>query len=331
MLSLIAISSLALAALQAQQAPASGMGVAPPPASGFSLGTPWRAGPSLYEARAGLAAAAHDGRIYAAGGAGLVDPRADFEIYDPEVGRWLDRAALPVGLERFAMASLDGRIYVAGGFSAESGAESIARMWSYDPGANVWQGEPDMPGAKSAFSLLAVNGALYAVGGEDGVAGVFVYDPGTLQWRAAAAPDTVNRRGAAAVVLDGAIWMIGGVRDGVSSAEVDIYDVELDEWREGPPLPEARAGHAAAVLGGHIHVFGGRSADMQRTVRDHFKISPGDEAWRAATPLPSARTEAAAAALDGEVWLIGGGAGAGFFAPFTAVDTVDVIRPSGEG
>ncbi len=302
-----------------------------PMASGLNLGTPWRTGPSLYEPRAGLAATIHDGRIYTAGGAGLVDPHDNFEEYDPEFGRWMDRAALPVGLERFSMASLNDRIYVAGGFSAESGSEPIASVWSFDPDANVWQGEPDMPGAKSAFSLLAVGDTLFAVGGEGGVPGIFVYDPETLEWSTAPAPERVNRRGAAAVVVNDEIWLIGGVRERASTAQVDIFDVESQTWREGPSLPEPRAGHAAAVLNGQIHVFGGRSSDMQRTVRDHFILSEATLVWTTGPDLPTARTEAAAAALSGEVWLIGGGAGAGFFAPFTAVDSVDVIRPAGEG
>ncbi len=302
-----------------------------PVASGLTLGTPWRSGPSLYEPRAGPAAAVHNGRIYAAGGAGLVDPHDNFEEYDPEFGRWLDRAALPVGLERFAMASLGGRIYVAGGFSADSGSEPIAEVWSFDLDTNIWQSEPEMPGPKSAFSLLAVGDALYAVGGEGGVPGVFVYDPETLEWATIEAPERINRRGAAAVVLEAEIWLIGGVRDRTSTAEVDIFDVDAQSWREGPALPQPRAGHAAAVLNGQIHVFGGRSADMQRTVRDHFRLDPAGGGWVRGPALPVARTEAAAAALSGEVWLIGGGAGAGFFAPFTAVDTVDVIRPAGEG
>ena len=139
------------------------------------------------------------------------------------------------------------------------------------------------------------------------------------------------RRGAAAVVVGQEIWLIGGISARTSSAAVDIYDVSTSTWREGPALPEPRAGHAAAVLDGRIHVFGGRSADMQRTVRDHFQLDPATLEWTEGPELPVARTEAAAAALGNEVWLIGGGAGAGFFAPFTAVDTVDVIRPTGEG
>ena len=298
---------------------------------GLAFHSPWRAGPALSHARAGLAAAALDGKIYAAGGAGLVDPRDDFEVYDPATGRWSPRPALPEGLERFAMAEVAGRLYVAGGYSADSGAEPVAAVWSYDPGANLWRSEPEMPGAKASFSMLAHDGRLYAFGGEDGAPGLFVHDPETLEWSALPAPPAIDRRGAAALAVDGAFWLIGGARGGQATARVDIYDPEAREWRVGPDLPEARAGHAAAVLDGAIHVFGGRSADMRRTVQAHWVLEPGSDRWADAPPMPGPRTEAAAATLDGEVWLIGGGAGAGFFAPFTAVDTVDVLQaPAGD-
>lgn len=300
-----------------------------PPAaamSGLTFHTPWRAGPALSHARAGLAAATLDERIYAAGGAGLVDPRDDFEVYDPATGRWSPRPALPEGLERFAMAQVGGRLYVAGGYSADSGSEPIAAVWSYDPEANLWRSEPEMPGAKASFSMLAHDGKLYAFGGEDGAPGLFVHDPETLEWSALPAPPAINRRGAAAVVVDGAFWLIGGARAGQASARVDIYEPEAGAWRVGPDLPEARAGHAAAVLDGAIHVFGGRSADMRRTVQVHWVLQAGSDLWVEGPAMPGPRTEAAAATLAGEVWLIGGGAGAGFFAPFTAVDTVDVLQ-----
>ena len=135
------------------------------PASGLTLNTPWRAGPALASARSGLSAAVLEGRIYAAGGSGLVDPRDDFEVFDPEFGIWSPRPALPEGLERFAMAQAGGRVYVAGGYSADSGPSPVASVWSYDPQANVWQSEPDMPGPKASFSMLAHGGKLYSLGG----------------------------------------------------------------------------------------------------------------------------------------------------------------------
>lgn len=295
-------------------------------ASGLTFHTPWRGGPALSHARAGLAAAALEGKIYAAGGAGLVDPRDDFDVYDPATGRWSPRPALPAGLERFAMAASGGRLYVAGGYSAESGSEPVAAVWSYDPQANLWRSEPEMPGAKASFSMLSHDGRLYAFGGEDGSPGLFVHDPETLEWSALPAPEAINRRGAAAAALGGEFWFIGGAKDGTATARVDIYDPVVGQWRRGPDLPEPRAGHAAAALEDAIHVFGGRSADMRRTVATHWVLEAGSQAWREDAEMPAPRTEAAAAALDGEVWLIGGGAGAGFFAPFTAVDSVDVLQ-----
>ncbi|WP_158272157.1 Kelch repeat-containing protein [Marinicauda salina] len=301
-----------------------------PGSEGLTMSGPWRTGPALDMPRAGLSAATLDGRIFAAGGAGVVDPQDDFEAYEPDVNRWRPLSPMPVGLERFGMAAADGRLWVAGGYSAESGAEPIAEMWSYDPASDVWEAEPPLPGSKAAFSLLAADGRLFAVGGEDGAPGVFVFDLESRTWSAIAAPRETNRRGAGALVFDGALWLIGGASDGVATARVDIFDPEARAWRRGPDLPAPRAGHAAAAADGAIHVFGGRSSDMRRTLSDHLVLADDGSGWTEAPGLPVPRTEAAAATLDGEVFLIGGGAGAGFFAPFTAVDSVDIFSTGGE-
>jgi len=295
--------------------------------SGLSLSGPWRIGPRLSEARAGLAVAALDGRIYAAGGAGLVDPRDDLEVYDPDAGIWRTLKPLPVGLERFSMTSAEGRLYVAGGYSGEEGAQPSDQVWSYDPEMDLWQGETALPGAKASFAMVALDDALYALGGEDGAPGLFVFDLNTREWNAAEAPETINRRGVAATVIGTEIWLIGGVRDGEASARVDVYDTVEQRWREGPSLPQPRAGHAAAVVEGVIHIFGGRSADMRQTLSSHLSFSPQSGVWVQEPDMPAARTEAGAASLADEVWLVGGGAGAGFFAPFTAVDAVDIFAP----
>jgi N-acetylneuraminic acid mutarotase len=299
------------------------------PVSGYSISGPWRPGPRLETARAGLAGVVHGGVIYAAGGAGLVEPRNDFEALEPDDGAWRSRAPLALGLERFAMVSADGRIWVAGGYSSESRGAPIAEVWSYDPEADIWQGEPAMPGAKASFSLIEWEGRLYAVGGEDGATDMYVFDLNAREWSTLAAPLETSRRGAAAVRLNQEIWLTGGSRDGETSARVDIYDIEAGEWRQGPGLPQPRAGHAMVALNGAIHILGGRSSDMRQTLRDHLVLDAGASGWRQGVNLPASRTEAAAVALGGEIWLIGGGAGAGFFAPFTAVDTVDVLdRPA---
>ncbi|MGJ3232897.1 MAG: Kelch repeat-containing protein [Oceanicaulis sp.] len=323
-----AMTAILTAALLCGAAPAVAQTVdpSPPGASGLTLSGPWRTGPDLAHARSGLSAAVLDRRIYAAGGAGLTAPRDDFEVYEPETGRWSPRQPLPVGLERFAMAPFQGRVWIAGGYSAEAGSEPGVQVWSFDDDNNEWEPETALPGPKASFSLIELGGRLYALGGEDGAPGMFVFDPEAGAWTAVAAPAEIDRRGAAAVAAGGEIWLIGGAAAGVATARVDVFDPETGVWRIGPALPAPRAGHAAAVLDGVIHVFGGRSADMRRTLDDHIALT--EAGWRERPSMPAARTEAAAATLEGEIWLIGGGAGAGFFAPFTAVDTVDVIRPA---
>jgi len=242
---------------------------------------------------------------------------------------WLGREYYPPGVFVFLiMAVLGGKIYVAGGYSSEAGAEPIDQVWSYDPETDSWSAETALPGAKASLSLVSVNDRLYALGGEDGAPGLFVYDPETQSWNAAEAPDEINRRGAAAVVLGDEIWLIGGARNGQATSRVDVYHTLSQTWRRAPDLPEPRAGHAAAVLDGAVHVFGGRSADMRRTLASHVALNAGSETWESLSDMPAARTEAGVVSVNGAIWLIGGGSGAGFFAPFTALDAVDIFSTS---
>lgn len=287
--------------------------------------TGWRQGPALDNPRAGLNAVEFGGMIYAAGGAGLVDPRDDFEAFDPQAGVWRGLSPMPVGLERFGLAAGQDRLWIAGGYSAESGTEPISQVWSYDPEMDVWQSETEMPGAKAAFSLIELDGKLYAIGGEDGSSGVFTYHIESQTWSAIDAPLETNRRGAAVLNVDSEIWLIGGASSGEVTSRVDIYNPTDNVWRIGPALPQPRAGHAAAVIDNEVHVMGGRSEDMRRTLDDHLVLKPGSRSWENGPSLLVPRTEAAAATLDGQVYLIGGGAGSGFFAPFTAVDSVDIL------
>ncbi len=298
-----------------------------PAASGLTLSGPWRIGPALENARAGLSAAALDGKIYAAGGAGVVDPRDEFELYDPDTGRWRALSPLPVGLERFGMAAFDDRIWIAGGYSAESAAEPVTDVRIYDPIGDFWETGPQLPGAKAAFELVAGEDALYAVGGDQAPGGLYVFDAEAQSWSAAPAPAEIARRGGDAVMLGGALYVIGGVLGDAASARVDVYDPRTGEWERAADLPAPRAGHSAVAMDGAIHVFGGRSADLRRTLADHLIYDAEAGAWSEGPGMVTARTEASAVVHDGEAWLIGGGAGAGVFAPFTALDSVDVYAP----
>ena len=295
----------------------------------------WVSAERLENGRAGLSVGVIGDRLFAAGGAGLTDPRNDLEAYDPVYDQWLAETPLPRGLERFGMAVHGGRLYAAGGFAAgdpQTGFETevvirrarpSADMWSYDPDGGVWQREPAMPSPRSNFALVASGDRLYALGGA-GDATVFAYDPGEQAWETLDAPAETARIGAAAVAHDGLIYLIGGVIDNAATARVDVFDPDSASWRRAADLPDARASVAAAVYQGRIHIFGGRGADLSMTLTAHSAYDPASDSWSERPDLPSPRTEADAGVLEGRVYLVGGGSGGGFFAPFTALAVTDV-------
>ncbi len=285
-------------------------------------GAEWRTESRFEEPRPGLAAAVLDGKLYAAGGIGLLAPSAALDVLEPGDTRWRALTPLPEGRARFAMAAVGGLLYASGGVTEADGVSDA--LLAYDPVADEWLELPALPAPRSGHVMAAVDGTLYVFGGAE--PGVDVYAPDARRWTRRAAPAATARPGAAAAVLEGRIHLIGGLVDGVASARVDIYDPINDVWLRGPDLPEARAGLGAATLADAIHVFGGTDPADRQVAQDHYVLTAGAPAWAAAPPLPAPRTDFAAATVDGAIIMVGGGAGGGFLGPFTSIDAVDVFR-----
>ena len=54
-------------------------------------------------------------------------------------------------------------------------------------------------------------------------------------------------------MVDGKLWLMGGIIGGRRSTDVAVYDPANDTWSAGPALPRAGPCHAA-VLDGEVHV-----------------------------------------------------------------------------
>jgi N-acetylneuraminic acid mutarotase len=317
----------------------------------------WRGAAPLDAAVHGAAAVESGGIIYVAGGDGLLAPNDDFSAYDPSADVWTALEPLPARLADHAMAALDGRIYVAGGsgdrivVEAESGSLRIdpfapirddggptEALWIYDIAEERWRAGPAMPKARCDFSLTALDGLLYATGADRLVA----FDPAAGEWIDLGL-EPLPGRSAAGAALDGKLYLVGGAprpaacernrnvggeaaaaEAAAASARVDVYDVETRLWSRGPDLPSPRHGHTIIAVEGELHVLGGRGPGGA-PLDDHYVLRDG--VWTAADKLPSPRADAAAAPLPEDGFaVIGGAAGDGFFAPFTALDAVDLFR-----
>ncbi len=191
------------------------------------------------------------------------------ESHAAELGHWMTGAPAPTARTEVAVAALDGLIYVVGGFEPSS-------PWT------MWQ---------SSVS-----------------AGVEAYNPTTNQW--ASKPGLpVGLHHAGAVVVDGALYIIGGFTQSDDtiwepSDRVWRFHAGRGTWDERASLPTARGGLAVTTLRGNIVAVGGY--DGRRNPAAVEVYDPGLDQWAAAAPLPTPRDHLAAVTIGDVLYAIGG-------------------------
>jgi DNA-binding CsgD family transcriptional regulator len=126
----------------------------------------------------------------------------------------------------------------------------------------------------------------------------------TPDWRLRTALPTVQEA-AAAVSLDGNIFLIGGrTEEGITGA-VWRYDPDNDTWRPLNAQPTPVTDVQAVALNGKIYVPGGETADG--TISDRLEVyDPVQGSWATAASLPAPRSAYGLTALEGRVYLFGG-------------------------
>lgn len=130
--------------------------------------------------------------------------------------------------------------------------------------------------------------------------------PGAPRWRALAeAPEP--RQEVAAALLDGKVYVVGGLTSSGATNRVGIYDVEADAWSDGPPLPVPLHHAMAASYGGRIWVIGGFDASSRPVATTYVLF---ESRWLRGPELRSQRA-AGAAVVAGDTMYVLGGQGAG--------------------
>lgn len=194
----------------------------------------------------------------------------------PPRGRWRDGVALPYRVQEIYPAAHAGGIHLAGGFAAlaEGALAPTRRHVRLEPGADEWRELAGLPSARHHATLVGAGTRLLALGG-------FTAGP------------------------DGSWIMTRGTWR---------YDADADAWAERPSAPEPHAETVCALLGGRVHVVGGRtpsgasnaSWDDHVDTDRHFVYDPDAERWDHAAPAPTARNSAAGAVIDGLLYVVGG-------------------------
>lgn len=175
----------------------------------------WTLGPPLPTARGSASAAVLEGRLVVVGGARDGVSVGDVAAFDPVAGAWHALPPLPTPRDHLGVAVLDGRLHAVGGRDGTRDL-ALAAHEVFDPVRGAWTTASPMPTGRSGHAVAAVDGCLVALGGEGNPAapdGMFAdverYHPVAAAWTRLP-PMATPLHGAGAVVVDGALWLVGG-------------------------------------------------------------------------------------------------------------------------
>lgn len=235
---------------------------------------------------------------------------------------WTSRAPVPTPRTEVATTILDGELVVVGGF--ESNNRPSVAVEALDLTEDTWRDLPPLPQPLHHSRAVAVAGAVHVFGGYNAIPFQAVpthlfWEPGMQMWENAS-PLPNARGGHGAALVDGSVYLVGGVgADGELLETVDVYDASEDAWSTAEPLPTPRDHLAVAAAQGAIHAVGGRQQSFDTNTDRHEVLVPG-EGWSEAEPMPTARGGIDAANVGGSIVVVGGEEAEGTFDEVEAYD-----------
>jgi N-acetylneuraminic acid mutarotase len=227
--------------------------------------------------------------------------------------------------------ALNGKIYMMGGWLRylPSGTLSI-----YDPQNNSWSQGATIPVPPSNLSgcsvAAAINGRIYLYTHCNGYDGyndfLFSYDPTTNAWtRLADGPALISANDVGAAI-DGKLYVVGGedkFNGNKASNRLVSYDPVTNQWTTLAPMPTARYGAGAGVIGGKLYVVGGYAGSGATNAVEAY--DPRTNQW---STLPTALTPryfTVADVINGKLYVAGGTDGT------RPLSTLEVFDPNGSG
>lgn len=293
-----------------------------------NLGAEWRSGDSFSQAVPESGAAALNGTIYLLSGSSGTGFKRFFEAYNIIEDGWRPLTPFPVDRTQFSVAAGSGQIVVTGGRIAGT-SEATKSSWMFSTAKSYWTQISPMPGRRYEHMSAIIGNFLYVFGGVgDDTDKIYRYNLGAGEWSVlpGSMPEPLTQSG---ITVSGSDIIIAGgmTRTGRASREIHVFNTKSQNWRRLPSLPVALIAPAVGVLSDGVHVVGGYSNEPPKTYDLHYLLGDKARKWQRKAPLPEARHHAGYAVVNNQLIVMGGAVGSGFFAPFTATDTVYIFKP----
>ena len=198
--------------------------------------------------------------------------------YDAETNAWTQMLQLPQARGAGALVRVGRVLHFFGGL--DHNFNDRGTHWTLDlRRPTVWREEPPMPNARNHLGYALMGTKIYAIGGqkvlneeEGNIADVHAFDVVSGEWsQVASLPQPRSHTHNSTIVIGGnRLVIVGGATNGtVTLTDLQEYDPANDRWFFIGNMPGARSAAVAKIIGNHIIVTGGTTAD----------ISPKTDTW----------------------------------------------------
>ncbi|XP_076810071.1 kelch-like protein 26 [Clavelina lepadiformis] len=213
----------------------------------------WNKVASMKVHRQVMGAAVLNGKIFVVGGANKTCGQlSSGEYYSSAFNSWTNISPMKQERSGNAVVACRGFVYSLGGVNTTNYLNSVER---YYPKNDVWDDVPSMKVPRRWFAAVALNDThIYAIGGqtpdktETRQKSVERYDVTTNKWDDVSEMN-VERRAHAACVLQGKIYVIGGLgKHNLALKSIECYDPATDKWTIVGETQDGLFHHALVVI-----------------------------------------------------------------------------------
>ena len=246
----------------------------------------WETLASMSAARAGVATAVLNGKLYAIGGQDLIS----VEVYEPSTDTWSSVGSLPNANYGGSALAVAGKIFLFGSDSSPN------QVLSFDPTTNHWLAKANMPTSRAAHKVVFFQNRIWAIGGS-ATNNVESYDLESDSWQTETSLSSPVIWGVA-WVANGLLYTGGGHDNSQHQSSISYYDPKLEKWLDAGQFPEVKYAADAVVINDKVYVIAGHNgssfsdkvfaADLNASVAGVYDLYRKDGNASAGTPLVQA-------------------------------------------
>ncbi|XP_076868938.1 kelch-like protein 15 isoform X1 [Brachyhypopomus gauderio] len=249
-------------------------------------------------------------------------------LHRPKV--WWELEGPQVPLRPDCLAIVNNFAFLLGGEELGPDGEfhASSKVYRYDPRQNSWLRMADMSVPRSEFAVGVIGKFIYAVAGrtrDETFYSTERYDIAEDKWEFVD-PYPVNKYGHEGTVLNGKLYITGGITSSSTSKQVCVFDPEREGpseqrprrtpvltscWENKSKMNYARCFHKMISHNGKLYVFGGvcvilRASFESQGCPSTEVYNPETDEWTILASMPIGRSGHGVAVLDRQIMVLGG-------------------------